>query len=122
MKELAIIVKADVQGSLGVIVESIQKLETEEIRVTVIHSGIGGINESDITLASASRAIKRWTTKFEDKYLPQLGNAGYAWKELKAQFNQYHWKDDDHKKRVLNEIRRRLRQAMPPMLPHDLQG
>ncbi|MCH7504404.1 translation initiation factor IF-2 [PVC group bacterium] len=57
MKELTIIVKADVQGSLGVIVECIQKLETEEIKVNVIHDGIGGINESDIMLASASKAI-----------------------------------------------------------------
>ena len=53
MKELSLIVKADVQGS----VESLEKLSNEEVRVRVIHGGVGGIKESDVMLASASNAI-----------------------------------------------------------------
>jgi translation initiation factor IF-2 len=56
-KELNIIVKADVQGSLEPIVNSIEELGTEEIKVNVLHQGIGNINESDIMLAIASNAI-----------------------------------------------------------------
>lgn len=57
VKELCIIVKADVDGSAQALTESLEKLSTEEIRVNVIHSGTGGINESDVVLASASNAI-----------------------------------------------------------------
>jgi translation initiation factor IF-2 len=57
LKELSIIVKADVQGSIEAIVSSLQKLSTDEIAVKAIHTAVGGITESDITLASASSAI-----------------------------------------------------------------
>jgi translation initiation factor IF-2 len=53
-KDLALIVKADVQGSLEAIVGAIDKLATEEVGARVIHSGVGGITESDVTLAEAS--------------------------------------------------------------------
>ena len=56
-KELAIIVKADVQGSVEAIRQSLEKLTTPEVRVRVIHGGVGAVNESDIMLASASGAI-----------------------------------------------------------------
>ena len=56
-KELAIVVKADVQGSVEAIVNAIQRLSTEEVSVRVLHSGVGGINESDIALAAASQAL-----------------------------------------------------------------
>ena len=55
-KELSVVVKADVQGSLEAIRSSIEKLSTEEVSAKVIHGGIGAINESDITLARASSA------------------------------------------------------------------
>ncbi len=57
MKELNIIVKADVQGSVEAVKESLQKLSNEEVVVKIIHGGVGAINESDVTLASASNAI-----------------------------------------------------------------
>ncbi len=57
MKELNIIVKADVQGSAEAVKASLQKLSNEEVRVKVIHSGVGAINESDVLLASTSGAI-----------------------------------------------------------------
>ncbi|MBQ9075562.1 MAG: translation initiation factor IF-2, partial [Mogibacterium sp.] len=56
-KELNLIVKADVQGSVGAIVTSLEKLETPEVKINVIHSGVGTINESDVTLAETSNAI-----------------------------------------------------------------
>ena len=57
MKELNIIVKADVQGSVEAVKQSLTKLSNEEVLVKVIHGGVGAINESDVTLASASNAI-----------------------------------------------------------------
>ncbi len=57
MKELHIIVKADVQGSVEAVCQSLEKLSNEEVRVNVIHSGVGAISESDVMLAAASNAI-----------------------------------------------------------------
>ncbi len=57
LKELNIIVKADVQGSVEAVKQSLLKLSNEEVVVKVIHAGVGAINESDVTLASASNAI-----------------------------------------------------------------
>ncbi len=57
LKELDIIVKADVQGSVEAVKQSLEKLSNEEVVVKVIHGGVGAINESDIILASASNAI-----------------------------------------------------------------
>ena len=57
VKELNLIVKADVQGSVEAVKQSLLKLSNEEVAVRVIHGGVGAINESDVTLASASNAI-----------------------------------------------------------------
>lgn len=57
MKELNIIVKADVQGSAEAVKSSLEKISNEEVRVRVIHSAVGAINESDVMLANASNAI-----------------------------------------------------------------
>ena len=57
VKELNIVVKADVQGSVEAVKQSLVKLSNEEVVVKVIHGGVGAINESDVTLASASNAI-----------------------------------------------------------------
>ena len=57
VKELCIIIKADVQGSVEAVKQSLVKLSNEEVVVKVIHGGVGNINESDVTLASASNAI-----------------------------------------------------------------
>ena len=57
LKELNLIIKADVQGSVEAVKESLLKLSNEEVIVKVIHSGVGAINESDVILASASNAI-----------------------------------------------------------------
>lgn len=56
-KELALIIKADTQGSVEAVRESITKLTTEKCQVKIVHTGVGGINETDVILASASNAI-----------------------------------------------------------------
>ena len=57
VKELPIIVKADVQGSVEAVKQSLEKLSNEEVRVRVIHGAVGGVSESDVMLANASNAI-----------------------------------------------------------------
>lgn len=57
VKELNIIVKADVQGSVEAVRQSLEKLSNDEVKVKVIHGGVGAINESDVMLANASNAI-----------------------------------------------------------------
>ena len=57
MKELNIIIKADVQGSVEAVKQSLEKLSNEEVRVHVIHGGVGAVSESDVMLAHASNAI-----------------------------------------------------------------
>lgn len=57
MKELQLIIKADVQGSVEAVCQSLLKLSNDEVRVNVIHSGVGAISESDVMLANASNAI-----------------------------------------------------------------
>lgn len=57
MKEVDIVIKADVQGSVEALANSLQKIEVEGVKVNIIHSGVGAINESDVALAEASNAI-----------------------------------------------------------------
>ncbi|GEO71038.1 hypothetical protein LZY01_02060 [Levilactobacillus zymae] len=57
MKEVDVIIKADVQGSVEALVGSLQKIDVSGVRVNIIHSAVGAINESDVTLAEASNAI-----------------------------------------------------------------
>jgi translation initiation factor IF-2 len=57
MKELNVIIKADVQGSIEAVREALRKLSTEEVKVHILHDAVGGITETDVNLASASNAI-----------------------------------------------------------------
>ena len=57
LKELRMVLKADAQGSVEVLVETLEKLSTDKVKVKVIHSGVGAVTESDVLLASASAAI-----------------------------------------------------------------
>ncbi len=57
IKDLNIIIKGDVRGSIEALKQSLEKLDTEEVKTNIIHTGVGGITESDIMLASASNAI-----------------------------------------------------------------
>jgi translation initiation factor IF-2 len=56
-KEFTLLIKGDVQGSVEAIVGALEKLSTDEVQVRVLHSGVGGITESDVTLANASKAL-----------------------------------------------------------------
>jgi len=57
VKELPIIIKADVQGSVGAVSDALTRLSTDEVRLNVLHASVGGITESDVMLASASNAV-----------------------------------------------------------------
>ncbi len=57
MKELRVIIKADVQGSVGAVTDALTRLSTNEVKLSVLHSSVGGISESDVLLASASKGI-----------------------------------------------------------------
>ncbi len=57
IQDLNIIIKADVRGSIEALAQSLEKLDNEEVKINIIHGGVGGITESDIMLASASNAI-----------------------------------------------------------------
>ena len=57
VKELRVVIKADVQGSVEALSEALSRLSTEEVRLTVLHASVGGITESDVLLASASNAV-----------------------------------------------------------------
>src|SRR5688500_20218091 len=56
-KVLTLVIKSDVQGSQEALVHALTRLATEEVKVTVVHAGVGGITESDVNLAMASRAV-----------------------------------------------------------------
>ena len=57
VKELSLLLKADVQGSVEVLVDSVRKLSTEKVTVRIVHEGVGAISESDVLLAAASRSV-----------------------------------------------------------------
>jgi translation initiation factor IF-2 len=57
VKELPVLIKADAQGSVGALGDALQKISTDAVKLKIIHSGVGGINESDVLLAAASKAI-----------------------------------------------------------------
>ena len=57
IKELPVLLKADAQGSVGALGDALQKISTDAVKLKIIHSGVGGINESDVLLAAASKAI-----------------------------------------------------------------
>jgi len=76
-KTLSLIIKADVQGSYEALTHALQKLSTEEVKVNVIHSGVGAITESDINLALASKAVViGFNTRADSTARKLISNAG----------------------------------------------
>ena len=57
VKELSLIIKGDVEGSVGAVSSSLEKLSTDDVKVKIIHTGVGAITESDVMLAGTSQAI-----------------------------------------------------------------
>src|SRR5262245_46599522 len=77
VKELRLILKADVQGSVEALTESLERLSTDEVKLKVIHASVGAINESDVMLASASNAIVLgFNVKAEPKAATQAQSSG----------------------------------------------
>jgi hypothetical protein len=77
VKELRLVLKADVQGSVEALTESLERLSTDEVKLKVIHASVGAINESDVMLASASNAIVLgFNVKAEPKAAGQAQAAG----------------------------------------------
>ena len=72
MKELAIVVKADVQGSAEAVKQSLEKISNDEVRVRVIHAGVGAISKSDVDLADASNAINDVTDAMKGMLAPKF--------------------------------------------------
>ncbi len=79
LKELGIVVKADVQGSVEAIKQSLVKLSNDEVVVKIIHGGVGAINESDVSLASASNAIIIGFNVRPDATAKETAERGKAW-------------------------------------------
>ncbi|MCI0548923.1 MAG: translation initiation factor IF-2, partial [Candidatus Rokubacteria bacterium] len=75
VKELRLILKADVQGSVEALTESLERLSTDEVKLKVIHGSVGAVNESDVMLASASNAI---VLGFNVKAEPQVASQAQA--------------------------------------------
>lgn len=101
VKELHVIVKADVQGSVEALVHSIEKIDVEGVRVKVIHRGVGGITESDVSLAMASNAV---IIGFNVR--PDVG-AKRAAEQAKVDIRMY---------RVIYDVIEELQQAMKGLL------
>ena len=87
LKELNIVVKADVQGSVEAIKQSLIKLSNEEVVIKIIHGGVGAINESDVILASASNAIKRPGYRTA---VPRSGNFAALVLLVQCAYNPFH--------------------------------
>lgn len=104
LKELKIIIKADVQGSIEALKDALEKLGNPEIKLNVIHSGVGGINENDVILASASNAV---IIGFNIR--PELGAKRLADKEG----------IDIHIYRVIYDVVAAVKQALEGLLEPD---
>src|SRR5205807_7416007 len=74
VKELSIIIKADVQGSAEVLADTLTKLSDDKVKIRVIHAGVGAVNESDVLLASASNAIIIAFNVRPDRNAEEIGN------------------------------------------------
>ncbi len=110
-KELPIVVKTDVHGSLEAILGSLDKMSTDEVTVRVLHSAVGGINESDVTLAQASSA---WILGFNVRANPQA-------RELASQSNteiRYYSIIYD----LTNDVKSALSGMLPPTMKETMLG
>lgn len=86
MKTVNVIIKADVQGSVEALAASLLKIDVEGVRVNVVHSAVGAINESDITLAEASDAVDY---RFNVRPTPQARQQAET-DEVEIQSSQHH--------------------------------
>lgn len=111
MKDLNIVVKADVKGSVEALSQSLLKLTNEEVKINIVHSGVGGINESDVTLASASNAI---VIGFNVR--PNI-NAIELSKEQEVEIRTYRVIYD-----IINDIEAAVKGMLDPDIVEEIQG
>lgn len=111
MKDLNLVVKADVKGSVEALIQSLLKLTNEEVKINIVHSGVGGINESDITLASASNAI---VIGFNVR--PNI-NAIDMSKEEEVEIRTYRVIYD-----IINDIDSAVKGLLEPTIVEEIQG
>ena len=105
VQDLKIVIKADVDGSVQALKDALEKLSTDEIRVKVIHAGAGGINESDVMLASASNAI---VIGYHVRPLPKIADLAEAEKVSIKMYN------------IIFEVTDDIKKAMEGMLAPDI--
>jgi translation initiation factor IF-2 len=111
VKELRLVLKADVQGSVEALTESVERLSTDEVRLKVIHGSVGAINESDVMLASASNAIVLgFNVKVEPKATSQAQSDGVDLRNYSVIYD------------VINDVRAALSGMLAPEIRETVHG
>jgi len=111
VKELRLVLKADVQGSVEALTESLERLSTDEVRLKVIHGSVGAVNESDVMLASASNAIVLgFNVKAEPKAASQAQTDGVDLRSYSVIYD------------VLNDVRAALSGMLAPEIRETVHG
>ncbi len=111
VKELRLVLKADVQGSVEALTESLERLSTDEVRLKVIHGSVGAVNESDVMLASASNAIVLgFNVKAEPKAASQAQSDGVDLRNYNVIYD------------VLNDVRAALSGMLAPEIRETVHG
>ncbi|PYO34907.1 MAG: translation initiation factor IF-2, partial [Candidatus Rokuibacteriota bacterium] len=111
VKELRLILKADVQGSVEALTESLERLSTDEVRLKVIHGSVGAVNESDVMLASASNAIVLgFNVKADVKAASQAQAAGVDLRSYNVIYD------------AINDVRAALSGMLAPEIRETLLG
>ena len=111
VKELRLVLKADVQGSVEALTESLERLSTDEVRLKVIHGSVGAVNESDVMLASASNAIVLgFNVKAEPKAASQAQSDGVDLRNYSVIYD------------VLNDVRAALSGMLAPEIRETVHG
>jgi len=111
VKELRLVLKADVQGSVEALTESLERLSTDEVRLKVIHGSVGAVNESDVMLASASNAIVLgFNVKAEPKATTQAQSDGVDLRNYSVIYD------------VINDVRAALSGMLAPEIRETVHG
>jgi len=111
VKELRLVLKADVQGSVEALTESLERLSTDEVRLKVIHGSVGAVNESDVMLASASNAIVLgFNVKAEPKAATQAQTDGVDLRSYSVIYD------------VLNDVKAALSGMLAPEIRETVHG
>ena len=111
VKELRLVLKADVQGSVEALTESLERLSTDEVRLKVIHGSVGSVNESDVMLASASNAIVLgFNVKAEPKAASQAQSDGVELRNYSVIYD------------VINDVKAALSGMLAPEIRETVHG